>query len=154
PDQSGVQLWFGDDSQKRGLRPLVRAQLTGPSELPCPEGVSSDPQNRCSREYGMRQVLTQTPDVTQAQNDQVFESCGTTLEDYLAPIAFGPADPSQFLVSSQCDRPLPSDGVIQTVRSHMHTFGAATRLELQRDDGGWETLLDIPRYQWTWEGSY
>jgi hypothetical protein len=43
---------------------------------------------------------------------------------------------------------------VHTVTLHMHTLGVRTRLDLQRKSGEKECLLDIPRWDFHWQGSY
>lgn len=37
---------------------------------------------------------------------------------------------------------------------HMHQLGTAARLDVERKDGGSECLLDIPRWDFNWQGTY
>lgn len=37
---------------------------------------------------------------------------------------------------------------------HMHTLGTSARLAIERADGGSECVLDIPRWDFHWQGSY
>jgi hypothetical protein len=43
---------------------------------------------------------------------------------------------------------------IYSVGLHMHTKGQSGRLEIQRQGGGSECLLDIPAWNFHWQGSY
>ena len=153
-DKSGVQLWYAADTEKATLRPMLQYQFGAPSELPCPTGVTMDPNDRCSRAYGINQVKSETPEKTLATNDYLLRKCGTTLEQYYAQLKFNPTDPSHFAIPTACDDTFPWDGLIQVVHAHMHTRGASSRIELQNADGSYDPILDIPNYQWTWEGAY
>lgn len=53
-------------------------------------------------------------------------------------------------------RPL-SDGApieLHIAGLHMHTLGRSARLEIERADGSSECVLDIPRWNFHWQGSY
>jgi hypothetical protein len=64
-------------------------------------------------------------------------------------------DPTAFLSDLtggvfQNDKPL----TVHSVALHMHTLGVRTRLEIQRASGARECLLDIPRWDFHWQGVY
>lgn len=48
------------------------------------------------------------------------------------------------------DQPL----TVHSVGLHMHTRGTSTRLEIQRRSGARECLLDIPHWDFHWQGGY
>jgi len=50
----------------------------------------------------------------------------------------------------QKDKPL----TVHTVALHMHTLGTRTKMEIQRRSGARECLLDIPRWDFHWQGAY
>ena len=74
-DQSALEIWRPSVS----VRQMQLYALWAPVELPCPTGISSDPRNRCSREYTVGLSTIQTPDQVRAQADQLLAQCGTTL---------------------------------------------------------------------------
>jgi hypothetical protein len=43
---------------------------------------------------------------------------------------------------------------VYTAALHMHTLGTRTRMEIQRGSGARECLLDIPRWDFHWQGAY
>jgi hypothetical protein len=57
---------------------------------------------------------------------------------------------------------IASNGVFQdnqpfdfySVNMHMHTRGTHARVNVQRADGSTECLLDVPRWDFHWQGSY
>ncbi len=51
-------------------------------------------------------------------------------------------------------RTLPSDFTVSALMAHMHFRGKAFKYELQTADGNWETLLDLPRYDFNWQLRY
>lgn len=152
-DSSGVELWFAP-AGATALRPMVQYTFNAPSELPCPTGVTSDPNDSCSRAWGVAHVKNEATTKVQASADFMLKKCGTDLASYYAKLAFSPPDPSHFVIPTHCEDAMPYDGIIQVVHAHMHTRGANARIEAQNDDGTWRVLLDIPEYKWTWEGAY
>jgi hypothetical protein len=44
--------------------------------------------------------------------------------------------------------------MLHTAALHMHTLGTRARLEVLRQQGGTECLLDIPRWDFNWQNSY
>ncbi len=49
---------------------------------------------------------------------------------------------------------LPTDFTVSALMAHMHVRGKAFKYELQLPDGAWETLLDLPRYDFNWQLRY
>jgi hypothetical protein len=56
-------------------------------------------------------------------------------------------DPTLFVTNG---RPL----VVHTAGLHMHALGTSGRLSIERKDGEDECLLDIPRWNFHWQGAY
>jgi hypothetical protein len=151
PDMSGVRLWYAKSDAN--LRPIVQYDFSAPSELPCPSGVSNDPNDACSRDYAFAHANDMTHEQARSTNDFLLRRCNVTLTDHYAKLAFGSGQ-ATFLVGSSCEDASPYDGKIQVVHSHMHTRGFASRIEAQDPNGTWRVLLDIPKWRWVWEGAY
>jgi hypothetical protein len=51
---------------------------------------------------------------------------------------------------------IPADAPLQIYSSglHMHLLGPSTRLQVERSGGSPACLLDIPRWDFHWQGSY
>ncbi len=47
-----------------------------------------------------------------------------------------------------------NEGRAWTVQGHMHQLGSSLRVDLQRADGSSECMLDIPTWNFHWQGSY
>ena len=146
-DRSGVELWLARDDERAGLRPLVETKASAPSELPCPTGVTTDPDDRCSREHAIASVKSATPAKVRAANDALLASCKTRLADHYARLPFSAVARETFPIPTDCVTRVPFDGVVHLVHSHMHTRGTASRIEVKSDDGTWKVLLDIPRWR-------
>ncbi len=153
-DQSSVELWFARPEERSALRPLTEHKLNAPSELPCPTGVSTDPNDPCSREWALANVPSSTPEKMRATNDWLLKSCKTSLPAFYSRLRFTSSVVDSFTIPTECEGEAPYDAVVHVVSNHMHTRGASSRIEAQRPDGSWEMLLDIPRWRWVWEASY
>ena len=151
-DESGVELWLASGAEKNSLRPMVQYTFNAPSELPCPSGVSTDPADRCSREWGI-QNSGDEPAKVRVINDYLLARCGTSLDAYYARLQFGAADTPEFYVPTECLEASRYDGTIHILHNHMHTRGASAGIDVERN-GSWLTLLDIPRWDWHWEAAY
>src|SRR5262249_43691040 len=145
PDRTGVQLWFATPAERSTIRPIIQYLLQAPSELPCPSGVSNDPNDRCSREYGIQHTGSSTPtDIRRLGNDFSLRKCGyRDVATYYQGLPFGGSDPSHFIITSHCEDELLYAGTVEVVHNHLHTRGVASTLEVSTGSG-WDTLLDIP----------
>jgi hypothetical protein len=148
-DKSGLDLWVSPTP----LRPMGQHSLKGPSELPCPGGISTDPSNRCSREWALAQPGAFTPVLNQAINDNLMRRCDYSLDKLDDGLDFSNPSASQFLVSRSCLDEVPYSGTLRLVSTHMHTRGYSSRIEVERG-GAWQVLFDIPAWDWHWEQSY
>lgn len=151
PDQSGVDLWTTSAS-----RPVSQLLVEAPVELPCPQGVSSDPSSACNRDHALRQVDdVASLDTIRAGHDALLARCGYDFDSYIAGVDFTQPDaPDHLVVQSSCTVPAATGGTAITVHPHMHTRASTITLEAQRADGGWDTLVDIPRWRWVWEATF
>lgn len=148
-DTSALETWRPEGT----VAQLQLHALWAPVEMPCPTGVSSDPRNRCSREWALARSTIQTPDEQRAQADQLLTQCGTTLTAQQQRTPFAASVSDRFLIPTDCVGVLPFDGVIRQVHGHMHTQGASLRAELEVD-GAWKPLLVIDKWRWAWESPY
>ena len=152
-DRSGVDLWLAPSVMRP--RPLVLASVSAPVEVPCPTGVSLDPSHTCSRENAFARFSPADPTGARAQADARLASCGTTLQQATAATSTGAHDGGEhFLVPTSCASVLPFGGTIRTVEARLQTRGASVRVEAERADGSWSTVLDIPQWRWAWESAY
>jgi hypothetical protein len=153
PDRSGVELWLADDATRRSLRPLLRASVTAPVEVPCPSGVSNDASHACSRENAFARLAGAAAPAARARADALLATCGTTLSQAAAGTRPDGSD-ARFVVSTSCTAAAPFDGTVRVVNARQQTRGATVRVEAEQRDGTWTTVLDVPRWRWSWEGAY
>ncbi|RIH88798.1 monooxygenase [Calidithermus roseus] len=138
PDQTRLELFFADPaSQPKSIRRMI---LAAPVEVRCPPGVSGE---ACGRAFALeRSELKRVA-------DGIHLLCGTTLEDYLRrDIGDGSHQ------ETHCDFSVREDGVALGVLAHMHLRGKALRISLNPGTPGEKVLLDIPRWDFHWQGEY
>ena len=149
-DVTGVRLRIEQGSK----RAVTEFQFVAPVEVPCALGVSSDPTNRCSRQYAFDHDGFRTPAQARADSDYALARCGQTLAGYYAKLPWQTSPQPSFLVPTDCTNAIPVSGDLLGVHLHMHTRGKSGRIELEQPDGTWKIVLDVPRWRWPWEQGY
>lgn len=132
PDQSQLILDTSDQLDIDAARVIA---INAPVEIPCPEGVTGE---ACSRDY----AIAERGD----GSDLVLPVCGQSLEQYLDQ------DPANAV--SFCDQTVATSGWIISIMSHQHTLGKTTRTVLNPDTPDEQILIDIPVWDFDWQGSY
>ena len=113
-------------------RPLV-----APVEIPCPEGVDNP---ACERSVAQAQV--ENP----RTSDALLAACGQSLETY--------ADNTADNAYGYCDYTVGNSGWVFQVGGHMHELGRNMRITLNPDTDNATVLLDIPQWDFDWQGTY
>lgn len=149
-DVSGVALWLNGGPRK----PVVEFQFTAPVEVPCGTGVSRDPSNRCSRQWAFNHDALRSPAQAEADSNLALARCGQTLAGHYQRLAWQSELRDSFQVPADCMTTFQFTGDLLGVHLHMHTRGIAGRIEVQRKDGSWQIVLDIPQWSWPWEAGY
>lgn len=111
---------------------LSTPSLLAPVEIPCPEGAEGADCQRPNR--GAR------------TSNALLAVCDQTLDTYAnntAENAYG-----------YCDYPISYEGWIIGLGPHMHELGKATRIVLNPDTPEATTLIDIPDWDFHWQGQY
>jgi hypothetical protein len=132
PDQSQLVL---DTAERSDLAAVRVLDINAPVEIPCPEGVTGE---ACDRDH----AITQSGD----GSDALLAICGQSLEQYAAQ------DPTN--ARTFCDTTVPVSGWVLSVMSHQHKLGRTTRTILNPDTPEAQILIDIPRWDFDWQGSY
>ncbi|MBL8165112.1 MAG: hypothetical protein JNJ61_24230 [Anaerolineae bacterium] len=132
PDQSQLVLDTADRTDLAAARVL---DINAPVEIPCPEGVTGE---ACERDYAMAQ--------SGDGSDTLLAICGQSLEQYAAQ---DPANARTF-----CDTIVPVSGWALSIMSHQHKLGRTTRTILNPDTPEEQILIDIPRWDFDWQGNY
>jgi hypothetical protein len=134
PDQTTIHLQLADEANS--IEPLLTFGIFGPVELPCPPGIDGP---ACDRSNALR-------DAGDYFSTTLLSRCGADWRDF----ANQPADQ----ITSTCDVIVPISATIYGVMGHMHQLGKSTRLELNPGLDDAIILLDIPAWDFHWQGSY
>jgi hypothetical protein len=140
PDQSRVLFDLADPGEE--LEPLYTAGLTAPVEIPCPAEVQTP---ECQRQAAI-EYSRQYYDDADSFFDNFLLDCGKTPEDYLTQDAAN--------VTSDCEFESPFDAMMVDILPHMHTRGTSIRLEINPDQPNSQIAIDIPRWDFHWQGVY
>lgn len=133
-DQSTIQLQLDEVSDE--IEPLRVLPMLAPVELLCPLGIDSE---ACSRNEAMF-------DAANFRSNFLLDQCGKTAEDY--------ADQPVANIVSECDFTIPINGTLMGTLPHMHELGKSTKLELNPDTADAQLLIEIPEWDFHWQGSY
>ncbi|GEM47282.1 monooxygenase [Deinococcus cellulosilyticus] len=141
PDQSTLKLQLAPEGST--LDPLKGMVMAAPVEIPC-MGDAQTPL--CSRDQAIEASKKLDGPVAEARPVGLLAVCGKTLEDYRDK------DPRQ--ATSSCDYPVQQDALAVGAILHMHTLGARASLVLNPDTPHEMTLLEIPHWDFHWQGDY
>jgi Copper type II ascorbate-dependent monooxygenase, C-terminal domain len=127
------------------LTPIRTSLFIAPVEIACPSGISSDPNNACSREAAYKAVEAyQEPELTQVLKSGLFLTYCKT-----------PPKHDNGVTTTTCEFPVSSDRQLLSVQGHMHLLGAAIKLEVNASDAARRrVLLDIPKWDFHWQSGY
>ncbi|HEX2864467.1 MAG TPA: hypothetical protein VHN99_07850 [Deinococcales bacterium] len=145
PDRTSVELGYAPVGAK--LTPLKTGLVVAPVELPCPPGAKGA---LCNRDAALAELVKAHGPRDAAVANGLLGYCGKTLADY----ALKPGSDATRL-TTDCSLPAPGGGgTIFGVAGHMHLRGVSIRLELLSPAGPARTLLDIPDWDFHWQGQY
>ncbi len=121
---------------------LQNLGLVAPVEIPCTQGATAA---NCDRDMALSTTTTEEPIRTRAMADGLLSLCGYTLADYAEQTAQAVSD---------CTRLVPVNGFLMGAAGHMHERG--TRITIEKNVGApdYEMLLDIPQWDFHWQGTY
>lgn len=117
--------------------------LLAPVEVRCPGDYPTDPNNPCHRNHAMQHSMMREV------ADGAHLLCATRLDDYLnKDIGNGAAQ------ETHCDSTIRANGLAMGVVSHMHIRAVATRITLNPDTPDAKILIDIPHWDFNWQGEF
>lgn len=135
-DRSTVALTLAPG--RLALQALRTMPLPAPVELACGK---SERGPLCARQAALADLRAKYGDVAQLA-DGLHVICGGD------PTRIRPA------ATSTCDRVFARPATIRAVGAHMHLLGATFRVDLNPGTPRARVLLDIPRWDFHWQGSY
>lgn len=141
PDQTRVAFQLADEGAD--IQPIQLFVMFAPVELPC---AADNPNPDCDRDTAIANARAEAKfeDVELAQ--WFLRRCQRTPEDYIHQDA-------EHIVST-CDYPAPTDAQVIGALAHMHTRGTTFRMEVNPDSDNARVLLDIPYWDFNWQGEY
>jgi hypothetical protein len=122
-----------------GFKPVQTSLLIAPIELPCAKGESGP---LCKREAAISELARKYGAQAAYVPLGLLYLCG---KDTVHP----PAGRTTF-----CDRRVERATTLLGVAGHMHLLGTRIRIELNPGTPGRRVLLDIPRWDFHWQGMY
>ena len=140
-DSSQIVLQL--ESAESDLTRLYEYGLTAPVEIPCPHDVDGE---QCDRESALRRVDELYGRDSRYFPDWLLRSCGQMLDDY--------SDNTGEAALGYCDFPITESVTLYSVFGHMHELCSRFRLELNPESDSPLLLLDIPRWDFHWQGYY
>jgi mono/diheme cytochrome c family protein len=140
PDQTRAILQLSREGES--IQPLSLRALWAPVEIPCPSVFKTPECNRINA-IAAAQKLNRRAALRTAG---LLLQCDKRPEDYTTQDAAN--------VTSFCDRRLSQDALAVEVIGHMHTRGKSLRIEINPDTPNAKILLDIPEWDFHWQGSY
>lgn len=141
-DRSSFELTYAPEGSK--LQAIRNQNLVAPVELPCPESIQS---NLCRREVTLRKNAEDVGISGRLIPPALLALCNRNLEDYQKPVGDGSN------ISTNCERKIRADGTLYSVAGHMHLLGKQIKIE-HVSSSGTKTLLNIPRWDFHWQGNY
>ncbi|MCY3833319.1 MAG: hypothetical protein OXG85_09895 [Chloroflexi bacterium] len=141
PDQSQVVLQL--EAAERELAELMIVAMAAPVEIPCPAGAEGA---QCEREAAIERVARLYGEDARYTPDYLLRECGQSRADY--------ATNTGDRAIGYCDYPINETLTLYGVSGHMHELGRSFRLELNPESEAPLLLLDIPRWDFHWQGDY
>jgi hypothetical protein len=135
------------------LKPLRLFAMVAPVEIACGGDYPASRTDPCHRDAAYERVAPyQEPGMNDIlQNNLVLLYCQKQIDAYL-PLGMKVNDPKNR--RSSCDYKLSSDRWLLGVQGHMHLLGKSIRLELNPDSKASTLLVDIPKWDFHWQGGY
>ncbi len=137
PDRSRAVLTVAPASA--GLDDVRTMLLPGPVELACAKGESG---RLCNRSAALAELARKYGSSAAFIPPGLLLLCRRSLTD-VAPSAV-----------SRCDRRIQEPTTILVAAGHMHLLGSSIRIELNPGTPRARVLLDIPRWDFHWQGAY
>ena len=122
-----------------GLTPVETTLLPAPVEIPCPKGATAPLCDRSAAQF--------------AQIAKYGSAAGFIPTGLLVLCAKDPSKPPTGSTST-CTRTVTTPTTIRAVGGHMHLLGTSIKIELNPGTSRSKLLLEIPRWDFHWQGAY
>lgn len=141
PDQTRAVFQFADDNSQ--IDPLSLMPLVAPVEIPCAAGNTSPD---CDRDAALAHAINVDGRRAVSRTTGLLGLCDSSPLDYI--------DQDAANVVSSCDYRIRRDTWVIGSVAHMHQRGSAFLIERNPDSETAEILLDIPAWDFHWQGGY
>jgi hypothetical protein len=147
PDRTGVNLELAPKDAK--LRALQNFSPVAPVEIACAGVTPTDATHPCSRQSAYARVLqlNNSRGNQRRMAGRDLEMCSQALDSYRDPV-----DASR--ITTSCEYFTPARLTIYGLTGHMHYLGKSVKIEKLSPNGSRRVLLDIPRWDFHWQGFY
>jgi Copper type II ascorbate-dependent monooxygenase, C-terminal domain len=136
-DRSRVVLTLAPSGS--GLESLDTVLLPAPVELAC---IKAERGRLCNRQAALAELGRKYGVAATFAPSLLLAFCGQD-----------PVNPKPSM-TSKCDRAVTRPTTIYAVGGHMHLLGRSIRVELNPGTSNARVLLDIPRWDFHWQGGY
>jgi hypothetical protein len=141
-DRTSFELTYAPEGAN--LKAIRSQGLAAPVELACPDALQGS--SACRRENTLRKNSELTGQLARAIPSLLLRACNQEL-DFDRKVG----DASN--IRTSCERKASSDATLYSVAGHMHLLGKQIKIELMNASGS-KTLLNIPRWDFHWQGTY
>jgi Copper type II ascorbate-dependent monooxygenase, C-terminal domain len=147
PDRTAVHLELAPEGEK--LKPLMTFAPTAPVEIPCAGATPDDSKHPCSRSAAYARVLelNNSRGNQRRRDGNTLKSCNQDLNSYLNPV-----DVTR--IATSCEYFVPARFTVYGLLGHMHYLGKSVKIEILSPGGSRRVLLDIPNWDFHWQGFY
>jgi hypothetical protein len=122
-----------------GLKPMETDLFTAPVELAC---IKAEKGRLCNRDAALAELGRKYGATASSFPARLLASCGQE------------ASKPKPSTTSTCSRTLTRPMTIYSITGHMHLLGKSIRFELNPGTATAPVLLDIPRWDFHWQGAY
>jgi mono/diheme cytochrome c family protein len=141
PDQTSFAFQLAEEGAE--MQPISLLPLFAPVEIPCPSGQTNE---RCNRETALANMIATDGPRAERRTNGLLGFCGKTPDDYV--------DQDAAQVTSSCLFPVTTPVLVIGSTGHMHLRGASFSLEHNPGKADAQMLLDIPAWDFHWQGGY
>lgn len=141
PDQTSVVMELAEPDAE--ITPLYALNMVAPVEIPCAPGNDSP---LCDRGTMLAQEISEDGMRALGRAQGLLRLCDATPDDFASQDAGS--------VVSTCDYTVPQDAWAVGATGHMHELGTAFNLTRNPDGDDAQILLDIPVWDFHWQGAY
>jgi hypothetical protein len=153
-DRTSVKLELADTEAP--TKPMVSLVSVAPVNIPCQGDYPSDPKSPCNRDYALAQKRSAGDKTSVGINHPLsLHYCKHKLEEYTSENPSGKSMTScEYTFDFSDEDKKGPQWMYYGALGHMHLLGRHFKLEVIRKTQEQHTLLEIPAWDFHWQGSY